>query len=84
MELKTIDYFSKQLTERIPDPEFRSFVERFLKWNPRDRITPMEALKSDWIQEGIPEHLRKMEAFVKTEPETTKSTTLFKLKTKSR
>ena len=34
-ELKTIDYFSKKLEERIPDEAFRKFVERFLRWNPK-------------------------------------------------
>jgi len=41
------------LSERIPDVGFRSFLELFLKWDPKERISPQEALKHPWIVEGI-------------------------------
>lgn len=64
-ELKTIEYFSKLLCERIPDISFRIFLETFLRWDPKERTTPLEALKSKWIIEGMPEHLRSSEIFGK-------------------
>lgn len=56
----------------------------FLKWNPSERITPLEALKSDWVQKGTPEHLRNFETFTKNEPEISKSSPMFKVKAKSK
>ena len=60
---KTIDYFSKKLEERIPDKDFREFIELFLKWDPNDRILPINALRHQWIKDGMPEHLRNADMF---------------------
>ena len=49
-----IDHFSKPLSERIEDPDFRSFLQKFLEWDPNHRISPSEALKSKWILDGLP------------------------------
>lgn len=51
--LETIDYFSKKLSERIENTQFREFIELFLKWDPKERITPQEALQHKWILEGM-------------------------------
>lgn len=61
--LKTIDYFSKKLEERIPDEEFRNFILLFLRWIPQERASPTEALKHSWIKEGMPPHLRAKDIF---------------------
>jgi serine/threonine protein kinase len=57
-QLSTIEYFSKQFSERIPDHNFREFLEGFLRWDPKERITPVEALKDKWISEGMPENIK--------------------------
>jgi hypothetical protein len=66
-QLATIEYFSKQFAERIPDPSFREFLEGFLKWEPQERVTPVEALKSKWISEGMPENIKFGEFLAKQE-----------------
>lgn len=35
-------------------PTFVDFIERCLEWDPRKRISPIEALQHDWIVEGLP------------------------------
>ena len=61
--LKTIDYFSKKLEERIPDADFREFISMFLQWRPSDRITPVDALRHKWIRDGMPAHLKNADVF---------------------
>lgn len=43
------------------------FIESFLKWDAKERVTPLEALKSKWIVEGMPEHLRGSDVFGRDE-----------------
>lgn len=57
-KLNTIEHFSKPLAHRIDDLEFLSFIELFLKWEPEQRISPIEALNHSWIRKGLPEDLR--------------------------
>jgi dual specificity tyrosine-phosphorylation-regulated kinase 2/3/4 len=33
---------------------FVHFLKQILKWDPKDRITPLEALKHPWITFGLP------------------------------
>jgi len=54
----TMDMFSKPLKERIENPDFLSFIEAFLKWNPKERISSVEALAHPWISKGLPEELK--------------------------
>lgn len=36
------------------DPDFTDFVEKCLCWNPKERLSPDEALKHVWILKGLP------------------------------
>ncbi|KAJ4462531.1 putative Dual specificity tyrosine-phosphorylation-regulated kinase 4 [Paratrimastix pyriformis] len=38
---------------RCPDPLFIHFLEGCLRWDPRERFTPEDALQHEWILEGI-------------------------------
>eukprot|EP00698_Gefionella_okellyi_P003601 TRINITY_DN13381_c0_g1_i1.p1 TRINITY_DN13381_c0_g1~~TRINITY_DN13381_c0_g1_i1.p1 ORF type:complete len:603 (-),score=124.45 TRINITY_DN13381_c0_g1_i1:207-2015(-) len=38
---------------RCSDPLFISFLEESLKWDPRERMTPEEAMRHQWILEGL-------------------------------
>ena len=31
---------------------------RFLKWDPNERISPLEALNHSWVSKGLPSELR--------------------------
>jgi dual specificity tyrosine-phosphorylation-regulated kinase 2/3/4 len=35
-------------------PSFIDFIERCLEWDPRHRISPLDALQHEWIIEGLP------------------------------
>ena len=35
-------------------PTFVDFIEKCLEWDPRKRISPIDALQHDWIIEGLP------------------------------
>lgn len=37
---------------RCSDPVFLSFISGCLRWDPRERFTPEEALQHEWIVEG--------------------------------
>lgn len=50
----TMDMFSKPLKERIDNQDFLSFIEGFLKWDPKERISSVEALSHPWISKGLP------------------------------
>jgi serine/threonine protein kinase len=63
--LSTIEYFSKRFEDRIPDDNFRHFLSSFLKWDPKERITPVDALKSKWITDGMPENIKFAEFLAK-------------------
>lgn len=39
---------------RCSSPSFIDFIERCLDWDPKSRITPIEALMHEWIIEGLP------------------------------
>lgn len=39
---------------RCQDAKFLDFVEACLNWDPVDRLTPLEALRHEWILEGLP------------------------------
>lgn len=54
----TMDMFSKPLKDRIEDPDFLSFINAFLQWDPSNRISTLEALNHPWISKGLPEELR--------------------------
>lgn len=41
------------------DKKFMKFIDSCLHWDPDLRLTPEEALKHDWILEGLPEDLQK-------------------------
>ena len=47
----------KTLEERIPKDQimFIHFLKQILKWDPKERITPAEALQHPWILTGLPE-----------------------------
>ena len=49
-----MDMFSKPLKERIDNQDFLSFIEGFLKWDPKERISSVEALSHPWISKGLP------------------------------
>ena len=54
----TMDMFSKPLRERIQDQDFLRFIECFLKWDPEERVSAVQALNHPWISKGLPEELR--------------------------
>jgi len=47
---------AKTLLQRIKceDARFLNLIQRCLEWDPEKRITPEEALRHEWIAEGIP------------------------------
>jgi dual specificity tyrosine-phosphorylation-regulated kinase 2/3/4 len=47
---------SKNLNQFLAysSPNFIDFIEKCLEWDPKKRITPIEALQHDWIIEGLP------------------------------
>jgi len=51
---------SKSLAHFIEpeDKNFLKFIDACLHWDPDIRITPDEALRHDWILEGIPEDIQ--------------------------
>jgi dual specificity tyrosine-phosphorylation-regulated kinase 2/3/4 len=51
---------SKSLAHYIgpEDRNFMKFVDACLHWDPDMRMTPDEALRHDWILEGIPEDIQ--------------------------
>ena len=50
----TMDMFSKPLKERIEDKDFLSFIETFLQWDPKKRISAIDALNHPWVSKGLP------------------------------
>mmetsp|Transcript_19509 Transcript_19509/g.21817 ORF Transcript_19509/g.21817 Transcript_19509/m.21817 type:complete len:99 (-) Transcript_19509:19-315(-) len=40
------------------DRNFMKFIDACLHWDPDLRITPEEALRHDWVLEGLPENLQ--------------------------
>lgn len=53
-----MEMFSKPLGQRIHDPDFLSFVETFLQWDPQRRTTPLGALAHPWVTKGLPQQLK--------------------------
>ncbi|CAD8058454.1 unnamed protein product [Paramecium sonneborni] len=51
---------SKTLSEvlQCDDDNFINFLEQCLVWNPKKRISPMNALMHVWILEGLPSQIR--------------------------
>jgi dual specificity tyrosine-phosphorylation-regulated kinase 2/3/4 len=49
---------------KCQDETFLSFLNGCFKWNPMERMTPLQALQHPWILEGLPEkvlqHHKKM------------------------
>lgn len=47
---------SKSLRQilKCQDAKFLEFIESCLNWDPVDRLTPLEALKHEWILDGLP------------------------------
>ena len=39
----------------VKDNLFLNFLESVLRWDPKSRLTPKEALQHPWIIEGIPQ-----------------------------
>jgi serine/threonine protein kinase len=50
---------SKPLSSYIQDPNLCDFLEKILKLNPDERITPLKALVDPWILAYFPEKIRK-------------------------
>ena len=74
--------FSKPLTERIADPDFRDFIEYFLQWTPEERCTPVEALNHPWVTKGLPSELKQR--FTEQHRPQRKEKSLKRIKTKSK
>ena len=49
-----MDMFSKPLKERISDKDFLEFIQKFLHWDPKARISALDALNHPWVSKGLP------------------------------
>jgi serine/threonine protein kinase len=45
---------ARLLTNLFTDPDFSDFLSQIFVWDPKERITPIEALKHKWIMKGLP------------------------------
>ena len=54
----TMDMFSKPLQERVDNQDFLSFIEGFLRWDSRSRVSAIDALSHPWVSKGLPEELK--------------------------
>lgn len=49
----------KPLEKRLEDKFlFLHFLKQILKWDPKERISPAEALQHPWIMNGLPEEIK--------------------------
>jgi serine/threonine protein kinase len=50
---------TRLLTNLFADADFADFLSRIFVWDPKERITPLEALRHKWIMKGLPTEIRQ-------------------------
>ena len=50
---------ARPLGDLFEDGDFVDFLSRIFVWEPTRRITPIDALRHQWILKGIPEEIRQ-------------------------
>ena len=64
-EVELTPGFGRPLKDLVDskDKDFLSFLEAVMRWDPRSRPTPKEALQHPWIMEGIPSEIKYLQSF---------------------